>query len=54
MKKNLYSFLLLPLVVPIMENASTGNGPISYTIGIIIAFLISGYLVYTLMKPDKF
>jgi K+-transporting ATPase KdpF subunit len=30
------------------------NGPMSYLIGGIVALLIMGYLVYTLMRPDKF
>jgi K+-transporting ATPase KdpF subunit len=30
------------------------NGPVSYLIGGIIALLILGYLIYTLLRPDKF
>ena len=30
------------------------NGHLSYLIGGIIALLIMGYLVYTLLRPEKF
>lgn len=35
------------------DNAAT-NSSQSYLIGGIIALLIMGYLIYTLMRPDKF
>jgi K+-transporting ATPase KdpF subunit len=35
------------------ENPSS-NSPVSYLIGGIIALLILGYLIYTLLRPDKF
>jgi K+-transporting ATPase KdpF subunit len=34
------------------ENAF--NGPHSYLVGGIIAFLIMGYLIYSLVRPEKF
>jgi K+-transporting ATPase KdpF subunit len=47
--------LFLPLVVlPVNTEASVSNGPVSYLIGGIIALLILGYLIYTLLRPDKF
>jgi len=30
------------------------NGPAGYAIGAVIAFVILGYLVYSLIKPEKF
>ena len=35
-------------------DTAVSNGPVSYIIGGIIAFLIMGYLIYTLLRPDKF
>jgi K+-transporting ATPase KdpF subunit len=47
------SFLAIA-AVPDNSSATVANGPISYIIGGIIALLILGYLVYTLLRPDKF
>ena len=41
-------------VVPDTSGAVASNGPLSYLIGGIVALLILGYLVYTLLRPDKF
>jgi K+-transporting ATPase KdpF subunit len=47
--------LLVTLVdVPVVTGTSASNGTVSYLIGGIIAFLIIGYLIYTLLRPDKF
>jgi K+-transporting ATPase KdpF subunit len=46
--------LLSLLVVPIQQGTNVSNGPLSYLIGGIIALLIMGYLIYTLLRPDKF
>jgi len=35
-------------------DAVVSNGFVSYLIGGIIALLILGYLIYTLLHPDKF
>ncbi len=45
--------LLSLVVVPIHEPVAS-NGPVSYLIGGIIALLILGYLIYTLLHPEKF
>jgi K+-transporting ATPase KdpF subunit len=47
------SFLLFAAVLP-HSAAAASNDSISYLIGGIIALLIMGYLVYTLMRPEKF
>ncbi len=47
------SFLALA-AVPENSSSTVANGSISYIIGGIIALLILGYLVYTLLRPDKF
>ena len=47
------SFMLLA-VVPAPSGAVSSNGPVSYLIGGIVALLILGYLVYTLLRPEKF
>jgi K+-transporting ATPase KdpF subunit len=48
--KSLSSLVLIPL----KPDAAASNGPVSYIIGGIIALLILGYLIYTLLRPDKF
>ena len=54
MKDNaLISFMSL-VTVPINADSAASNGPVSYIIGGIIALLILGYLIYTLLRPDKF
>ena len=40
--------------VPSASGSVAANGPLSYLIGGIVALLILGYLVYTLLRPDKF
>jgi K+-transporting ATPase KdpF subunit len=53
--KTKFAKMFLPLtVVPQHSDAAVSNGPVSYLIGGIIALLILGYLIYTLLRPDKF
>jgi K+-transporting ATPase KdpF subunit len=40
--------------VPGHSGAAGPNGPVYYLIGGIIALLILGYLIYTLLRPDRF
>lgn len=47
------SFFLLA-AVPVSSDAVVPNGHLSYLIGGIVALLILGYLVYTLLRPEKF
>jgi K+-transporting ATPase KdpF subunit len=42
------------LVLIVLPGAALSNGRESYIIGGIIALLILGYLIYTLLRPDKF
>ena len=51
---NATKFLKSLVVVPIQADAAVTNGPVSYLIGGVIALLILGYLIYTLLRPDKF
>jgi K+-transporting ATPase KdpF subunit len=39
---------------PVQSDTALSNGPVSYLIGGVIALLIMGYLIYTLLRPDKF
>lgn len=41
-----------PVMVP--DAGTTGSNVASYLIGAFIAIFILGYLVYSLLKPDKF
>ncbi len=43
------AIMLLETLAPVETDISTG-----YFIGAIIALLIFGYLLYTLIKPEKF
>jgi K+-transporting ATPase KdpF subunit len=47
------SFILLTSA-PAASGGAFSNEPVSYLIGGIIAILILGYLIYTLIHPDKF
>jgi K+-transporting ATPase KdpF subunit len=51
--KTLNSLILLS-AAPASSGATVSNGPVSYLIGGVIALLILAYLVYTLIRPDKF
>jgi K+-transporting ATPase KdpF subunit len=51
--KNSKSFFLLT-ALPVTTDTAVSNGSISYIIGGIVALLIMGYLVYTLLRPEKF
>jgi K+-transporting ATPase KdpF subunit len=44
----------LPVVLSGHTHTAASNGPVSYIIGGIVAILIMGYLIYTLLEPDKF
>jgi K+-transporting ATPase KdpF subunit len=54
MKTKFTELFMSLLVLPVHSDTAVSNGPISYIIGGIIAVLIMGYLVYTLLHPDKF
>jgi K+-transporting ATPase KdpF subunit len=54
MKTKIPTSLMSLLVVPVHSDAAVSNSPLSYLIGGIIALLIMGYLIYTLLRPDKF
>jgi K+-transporting ATPase KdpF subunit len=46
------SIMTFPVDHPAGGNADTSQ--VSYIIGAVIALFILGYLVYSLLKPDKF
>jgi K+-transporting ATPase KdpF subunit len=54
MKTNAAKSIMALAVVPLQSDAAVSNGPVSYIIGVIIALMILGYLIYTLLRPDKF
>jgi K+-transporting ATPase KdpF subunit len=54
MKTKISASFFLLAVVPPHSDAAVSNSPLSYLIGGIIALLIMGYLIYTLLRPDKF
>jgi len=53
MKSNLLKSMTILVVVP-RETNTSANSPGSYVIGSLIALILMGYLVYSLLKPDKF
>jgi K+-transporting ATPase KdpF subunit len=40
--------------LPVQSETALSNNTVSYLIGGIVALLILGYLIYTLLRPDKF
>jgi K+-transporting ATPase KdpF subunit len=54
MKTKAEKFLMSLPVVPIQPDANPSNGHLSYFIGGIVALVILCYLVYTLLRPEKF
>ncbi len=54
MKTKIKISLMSLAAVPHQPDAAGSNTPLSYLIGGIIALLIMGYLIYTLIRPDKF
>ena len=54
MKTKFASSFISLLVINPNSDATVSNGPISYLIGGIVALLILGYLIYTLLRPEKF
>jgi K+-transporting ATPase KdpF subunit len=54
MKTKIANSFILLTAAPATSGGTVSNGPVSYLIGGIIAILILGYLIYTLIHPDKF
>jgi K+-transporting ATPase KdpF subunit len=54
MRTKVKASTLTIVVAPVHAGAAISNDPLSYLIGAIIALLIMGYLVYTLIRPEKF
>jgi K+-transporting ATPase KdpF subunit len=54
MKTNSPLSLILLLIVPATSRIQFTNSQDSYFIGGIIAVFIMGYLIYTLLHPEKF
>jgi K+-transporting ATPase KdpF subunit len=54
MKTKIPSSLMSLAVLPVGADTAVSNSPVSYLIGGIIALIIMGYLIYTLLHPDKF
>jgi K+-transporting ATPase KdpF subunit len=54
MRANVASSFILLVASPAQPGGAGSNGPVVYLIGGIIALLIMGYLVYTLIRPEKF
>jgi K+-transporting ATPase KdpF subunit len=53
MKNKIAKSMILLVAVPAPAGEINSNGTLSYLIGGIIALLIMGYLIYTLIRPDK-
>jgi len=45
---------MIAIVQLVLPEVALSNSRESYIIGGIIALLILGYLIYTLLRPDKF
>jgi K+-transporting ATPase KdpF subunit len=53
MKTKIPKLLMSFLIVPVNQETASDSS-VSYVIGGIIALLILGYLIYTLLWPEKF
>ena len=56
MKSKIITLTLILLEIPYASIAASNRESYqaSYVIGAVIALFILGYLIYTLLKPDKF
>ncbi len=54
MKTKIVSSFIFLVTIPSSTEANGANGPNSYLIGGAIAVLILGYLIYSLIWPEKF
>jgi K+-transporting ATPase KdpF subunit len=54
MKPKIPKLYMSLVVVPVHSVTVVSNDPISYIMGGIVALFILGYLIYTLLKPEKF
>jgi K+-transporting ATPase KdpF subunit len=54
MKQKIAASFMLSVVIPQTSEAATSTSPAGYVIGGIIALLILAYLVYSLIRPEKF
>lgn len=54
MKKTLSASFMFLYVLPLSFETTRSNGPGGYLIGGIIAVFLLGYLIFTLIKPEKF
>jgi len=52
MKTKLFSAAII--IISTKAESNPANGYTSYLIGLVIALFLMGYLVYSLIKPDKF
>jgi K+-transporting ATPase KdpF subunit len=50
------TYFVLAIVPPAMESGKTFdmNGSVWYILGVLIALCLLGYLIYSLVKPEKF
>ena len=45
---------VIPSVIAVGSNADGMNSPVWYLIGAILSILLLAYLIYALIKPEKF
>jgi K+-transporting ATPase KdpF subunit len=46
--------IIILSIIPGQSDPALANSPAGYLIGAIVALLIMGYLIYTLLRPDRF
>jgi K+-transporting ATPase KdpF subunit len=47
-------FTIMSAALAVPASVTAESNKVSYIIGAVIALFIFGYLIYSLMKPDKF
>jgi K+-transporting ATPase KdpF subunit len=45
---------MITTIITLLYAAPNGNHPAGYVIGALISLFILGYLIYSLIKPEKF
>jgi K+-transporting ATPase KdpF subunit len=54
MKTKIVTSFMIIAVAPAHSDTAISNSSLSYLIGGIVALLIMGYLIFTLIRPEKF
>jgi K+-transporting ATPase KdpF subunit len=54
MRQNVLASLIHMVAAPVHSGAAVTNGSVGYLIGGVVSILLMGYLIFTLLHPEKF